>query len=177
MRFICNGLGGSTCPDRGYKRDSSSTVCSTALFFLSHSKMRLLLVLLALSAFTASSLVGRQNLPGCALPCVANAATFGCSSTDNSCLCHNQGFVNSSTTCIEQRCSGNDLTQAEEFSQAICLSVGVTLTLSSPTSTSTSSASGATASSRPTSDAMHHGVSLFVGIITAFTSVILGATV
>ncbi|KAF9233042.1 hypothetical protein BU15DRAFT_54385, partial [Melanogaster broomeanus] len=59
----------------------------------------------------------------CAAPCLANADYGGCSPTDDSCLCTNEVFLNSTTTCIEAACSGSDLAEAEAFSQALCLAV------------------------------------------------------
>ncbi|KAJ8596835.1 hypothetical protein M405DRAFT_928505 [Rhizopogon salebrosus TDB-379] len=127
--------------------------------------MRFPVAVLVLSAAVSSvfaALVARQSLPNCAVPCITNADYGNCSSTDDTCLCHSQAFINSTTTCIQASCTGSDLTNAEAASQALCAAVGVTLTtapastgVSSATSTGTSksasSASSSTAS--PTSNA------------------------
>src|SRR5882762_918971 len=62
-------------------------------------------------------------IPGCAVSCLTNADFGSCSHSDNSCLCHSQSFINSTTICITNACSGADLANAEAYSQAICRSV------------------------------------------------------
>jgi CFEM-containing surface protein len=61
-----------------------------------------------------------QNVPTCALTCISNANLGDCAQTDNACLCKNQQFIASTTTCIESTCTGSDLQEAIEFVQAIC---------------------------------------------------------
>ncbi|KAI5989731.1 hypothetical protein EDD15DRAFT_2106711, partial [Pisolithus albus] len=45
----------------------------------------------------------------CADTCITNVNLGGCSATDDSCLCHNQSFISSVTSCVEASCSGSDL--------------------------------------------------------------------
>ena len=59
----------------------------------------------------------------CAISCLQNADLGSCSATDNVCLCNNQPFIDSTTACIENACSGDDLANAEAFAVAICESV------------------------------------------------------
>ncbi|KAI5121936.1 hypothetical protein M0805_000265 [Coniferiporia weirii] len=104
--------------------------------------MRFSVALLFVGVASASAaLITRQaGVPTCALTCIENADFGGCSSTDDTCLCNNAAFVNSTTVCIESTCTGSDLAAAEQFAQANCEAVGVTL--SAPSSTASSSASG-----------------------------------
>ncbi|KAI6115318.1 hypothetical protein EDD16DRAFT_1594859 [Pisolithus croceorrhizus] len=120
--------------------------------------MRAAVALVALSAALSSAsagLVSRQSLPSCANPCITNANLGGCSATDDTCLCESQTFINSTTTCIESSCTGNDLQEAEQYAQSLCLAVGVTLTIATPTPTSTSptSSSSSTATATQTGSA------------------------
>ncbi|KAF5325447.1 hypothetical protein D9619_010044 [Psilocybe cf. subviscida] len=123
----------------------------------------------AAASASASTLFARQNtLPDCAIPCTMSADFGGCAPTDNHCLCTNQAFVSSTTTCVQKACTGTDLQNALAFSRDLCLKVGVTLT-ASPSSTpagsstpaastgasSTGAASGA--SSTPTAPATTAG--------------------
>ncbi|EJD01850.1 uncharacterized protein FOMMEDRAFT_88233 [Fomitiporia mediterranea MF3/22] len=85
-------------------------------------------ITLLFAGVASAFLVSRQNVPQCALTCIGNADLGGCSATDNQCLCTNQQFIQSTTTCIESTCSGSDLAAAEAFAQQSCASVGVTLT-------------------------------------------------
>ena len=86
-------------------------------------------LLWVVSHFLVSRLTHKFNiysfnfLEGCALPCVANANFGSCSHQDNACLCKSQAFINSTTTCIQGACQGQDLQNAEAYSQAICKSV------------------------------------------------------
>jgi len=98
----------------------------------------------AVGAFSAAtaSMVARQSLPctsrhssfvtiyihlilfiACAVTCLANGDFGSCSQQDNACLCKSQAFVNSTTVCIEKDCQGDDLKNAEAYSQAICEAV------------------------------------------------------
>jgi hypothetical protein len=89
----------------------------------------------------SASIVPRQFFPGnflytaallcahmillvdCAIPCLQNADLGSCDPQDNVCLCNNQSFINSTTTCIENSCSADDLASAEAEADAICESV------------------------------------------------------
>ncbi|KAG9310172.1 hypothetical protein JVU11DRAFT_9795 [Chiua virens] len=95
-------------------------------------------VLLAAVSSTLAALTARQSLPSCAVPCMENADTGSCAPVDDSCLCKNQQFINSTASCIASSCTGSDLQNADAYAQQLCLAVGVTLTESSATSTSTS---------------------------------------
>ncbi|PAV18153.1 hypothetical protein PNOK_0663900 [Pyrrhoderma noxium] len=108
---------------------------------------------LLLAGAASASLVSRQDIPTCALTCIASADTGSCSQTDTSCLCNDQSFVSSTTTCIETSCSSDDVAAAEAFAQQTCESVGVTLTASSAASTgsATGSTSGSSAASTASS--------------------------
>ncbi|KAG0699426.1 hypothetical protein DFH29DRAFT_936956 [Suillus ampliporus] len=121
--------------------------------------MRFSVVVLTLSAAFSTAfaaMIARQSIPNCAVPCMINADFGNCASTDDSCLCHSQAFINSTTTCIQSSCTGSDLTNAEAASQQLCAAVGVTLTSASATATATSSSkdtSTATSSAKATSTA------------------------
>ncbi|KAI6018318.1 hypothetical protein EDC04DRAFT_2742509 [Pisolithus marmoratus] len=102
--------------------------------------MRFAVAFVTLSAALSSVSAGfvtRQTLPACAQTCITNADLGGCSITDDTCLCNNQTFVSSTTSCIESSCTGSDLQEAEQYAQSLCLAVGVTLTISTPTASST----------------------------------------
>ncbi|KAH7926880.1 hypothetical protein BV22DRAFT_1111399 [Leucogyrophana mollusca] len=116
--------------------------------------MRFTFALVALSAAvsTASAaVVARQGLPNCAVPCLTDANFGGCAPDDDTCLCNNQTFIQSSTSCIQSSCTGSDLTNAESAAQQLCLAVGVTLssTPAATGSTSPSAASSAAAAPSP----------------------------
>ncbi|KAG2040395.1 hypothetical protein BDR03DRAFT_948625 [Suillus americanus] len=130
--------------------------------------MRFAVIVLALSfvvesAFTA--LITRQSLPNCAVPCLTNADFGNCSSTDDSCLCHSQAFINSTTSCIQASCTGSDLTNAEAASQSLCAAVGVTLTVSSDTATATTSSNDTATTANPSSTnaASSHSINILTG--------------
>ncbi|OSD00537.1 hypothetical protein PYCCODRAFT_1453309 [Trametes coccinea BRFM310] len=94
----------------------------------------------ALSTASAAQIDRRQaGYPSCALPCLASADFGSCDPTDDNCLCHSSGFINSVTSCVVSACSGSDLQQAESAAQQACASVGVTLT-ATPSGSQTSSA-------------------------------------
>ncbi|KZT26073.1 hypothetical protein NEOLEDRAFT_267649 [Neolentinus lepideus HHB14362 ss-1] len=127
------------------------------------------------------AIYARQSLPSCATSCLMNADTGTCGENDT-CLCRSQAFINSTTTCIQQSCTGSDLTNAEAAAQELCAAVGVTLSATSATASATapaSSASGspggsattsASASSASasqtgtTSGAMTHGANMVAGL-------------
>ncbi|KAG2124658.1 hypothetical protein DEU56DRAFT_892969 [Suillus clintonianus] len=130
--------------------------------------MRFAVVVLTLSvAFSSAfaALVARQSLPNCAATCLENADYGNCSSTDDTCLCHSQAFINSTTTCIQASCTGSDLTNAEAASQSLCAAVGVTLTVTSATATATSNgtATATTAKASSTNAASSHSVNMLTG--------------
>ncbi|RPD61594.1 hypothetical protein L226DRAFT_612382 [Lentinus tigrinus ALCF2SS1-7] len=100
---------------------------------------------LALAAVASAASLNRRQLPSCANSCLANADFGSCDPLDDSCLCNNQGFVSSVTTCIESSCQGSDLQAAESAAQQLCLAVGVTLT-ATPSASATSSGSGSATS-------------------------------
>ncbi|EKM56655.1 uncharacterized protein PHACADRAFT_253903 [Phanerochaete carnosa HHB-10118-sp] len=97
---------------------------------------------------SAVSLRARQNFPTCSESCVANPSNlFGCTATDDTCLCNSQQYVAETTQCIVNACDAADAASAEALSRQLCAAVGVTLT-STPTPSPFGSASGA--SSTPT---------------------------
>ncbi|KAL5520867.1 hypothetical protein ACEPAF_2870 [Sanghuangporus sanghuang] len=99
-------------------------------------------VALLFAGFASATLYQRQTVPQCALTCIADADLGDCSATDNACLCNNQQFVSSTSSCIQSSCSGDDLQNAIEFAQETCESVGVTLTDTSAGSATGSATSG-----------------------------------
>ncbi|KAL1714344.1 hypothetical protein EV715DRAFT_257538 [Schizophyllum commune] len=89
----------------------------------------------------------RQNLPDCYFTCAAAGDMGDCSSTDNTCLCKNQSFIDSVTSCLQKTCSSDEVETANAGAQEICKSVGVTLTSSAPSSTSDSASPSSTSTS------------------------------
>ncbi|KAG1728028.1 hypothetical protein EDD22DRAFT_974111 [Suillus occidentalis] len=69
------------------------------------------------------------------------------------------------TSCIQETCTGSDLTNAEAASQSLCAAVGVTLTTSSATATATQSSNGTTTTATPSSSnaASSHTINIFTG--------------
>ncbi|KAF9224982.1 hypothetical protein BS17DRAFT_731760 [Gyrodon lividus] len=138
--------------------------------------MRFAVALFALTvavSSASSALIARQSLPNCAAPCLANANYGSCAPDDDTCLCNDQTFLNSTTTCIQSSCSGSDLTEAEAFAQALCLAVGVTLTANSatPTATAPTTASATSTSASPspsTGAASSNSINMFAGAVAAF---------
>ncbi|KAJ7201085.1 hypothetical protein GGX14DRAFT_465723 [Mycena pura] len=87
-----------------------------------------------LSLFAASALAStvpsplhRRQFPGCANNCLANPNLGDCKSGDDTCLCNNPVFVESTFQCIEDACQGQDLAAAIEGAKQLCLAVHVTL--------------------------------------------------
>ncbi|KAG8715041.1 hypothetical protein FRC11_006001 [Ceratobasidium sp. 423] len=116
--------------------------------------MRVSIVLAALAAVASASSIGKRQIPSCALTCMTSADTGSCASTDNTCLCKSESFVNSTYTCIASTCKGDDLTNAVAAARALCIAAGVTLTQTVPASTgagATATSHSAAASSTPTS--------------------------
>ncbi|KAJ7628322.1 hypothetical protein FB45DRAFT_1059116 [Roridomyces roridus] len=88
----------------------------------------------ALFAATASASVTpaipsvfRRQLPNCAGDCIAHPNTGGCSASDDTCLCNNSVFVQSTFQCIQAACQGEDLANAIKAAADLCLAVHVTL--------------------------------------------------
>ncbi|KAJ7628319.1 hypothetical protein FB45DRAFT_1028417 [Roridomyces roridus] len=79
----------------------------------------------ALFATTASASVTPSVAYHCANICLANANTGGCSPGDDSCLCNNSVFDQSTFQCIEGICQGADLTNAIQAFENLCAAVGV----------------------------------------------------
>ncbi|KAF7973778.1 hypothetical protein HWV62_14252 [Athelia sp. TMB] len=128
--------------------------------FPTQATMRFSIALIALSAIASASasVFPRQTLPSCAVPCLQNANFGSCAEDDNVCLCNDQTFITSTTQCIEGACSGSDLTNAEQYSAALCKAVGVTLT-STPSPSATAPAPSSTATSPTTTSAPSGGSS------------------
>ncbi|KAJ3559787.1 hypothetical protein NM688_g129 [Phlebia brevispora] len=83
-----------------------------------------------LASATATNVHTRQTFPSCANICVLDPSnTFGCSPTDDLCLCNNQQYIQEVTQCFNDNCSPSDAQSAEYLVQQICLQLGVTLTL------------------------------------------------
>jgi len=102
---------------------------------------------------TTFALFPRQDgYPQCSYGCLANATSTQCQPGEVKCLCEDPAFINSTTTCFEQSCSGADLAQAEQTARDTCALAGVTLSSTPPSTTSpTSGATAAGSSSSTTS--------------------------
>ncbi|KAJ7628300.1 hypothetical protein FB45DRAFT_748489, partial [Roridomyces roridus] len=61
--------------------------------------------------------------PACAGECIAHPNTGGCSASDDTCLCKNSVFVQSTFQCIESTCQGADLANAIQTFKNICAAV------------------------------------------------------
>ncbi|KAF7291102.1 CFEM domain-containing protein [Mycena indigotica] len=86
--------------------------------------------LFSLFAATAASTVTRRQFPGfpdCSQDCLAHPNLDTCKAGDNTCLCNNSVFVQSTFTCIQNACKGQDLATAIEGAYQLCLAVHVTL--------------------------------------------------
>ncbi|KAF8909778.1 hypothetical protein CPB84DRAFT_1842997 [Gymnopilus junonius] len=102
----------------------------------------------AAASVSASTLTARQTtLPDCAIPCTASADLGGCVVSDTHCLCTNQAFVSSTTTCMRRPAPAQTSKPLwltlKAFASKSC---GVTLTDSSTSAPSSTSASNNTAS-------------------------------
>ncbi|EIW79793.1 hypothetical protein CONPUDRAFT_26321, partial [Coniophora puteana RWD-64-598 SS2] len=74
-----------------------------------------------LVAFGSTHAFSCSNLPACATNCLASADMGDCQEGDDTCLCNNQAFINSTTSCIQSTCTGQDLQTAEYDAQQLCL--------------------------------------------------------
>ncbi|KIK68409.1 hypothetical protein GYMLUDRAFT_35824 [Collybiopsis luxurians FD-317 M1] len=111
--------------------------------------MKFFVTLSALSAITSTwayALIPRQTFPPCSQSCLTSADFGSCNPTDDTCLCKSPAFISSTASCIASSCTGNDLTEANQAAQQLCLAVGVTLTDSSITITPSSTAGGSSTS-------------------------------
>jgi hypothetical protein len=62
-------------------------------------------------------------ISACELPCVTNPNLGGCKAGDNTCLCNNDVFVQSTFQCIQAACTGQDLHDAIAGAAALCAAV------------------------------------------------------
>ncbi|PWW75626.1 hypothetical protein C7212DRAFT_325517 [Tuber magnatum] len=62
------------------------------------------------------------GLPRCAVACSINAFTAlsGCKPDDYPCMCRDQNFINSISSCIGRSCNGEELKQATAYAKGIC---------------------------------------------------------
>ncbi|KAI5832197.1 hypothetical protein K523DRAFT_220564, partial [Schizophyllum commune Tattone D] len=58
--------------------------------------------------------------PDCLVSCVSSASTGDCNASDTGCLCNNQEFVSSVTSCVQQSCDSAAVSTAEEAAQQLC---------------------------------------------------------
>ncbi|KAF8646626.1 hypothetical protein AX16_007126 [Volvariella volvacea WC 439] len=108
------------------------------------------LALFGAAVSVSASVLSARQLPDCSMPCIANAPTDPCATSDNACLCRNENFIEQTTVCIMQTCQGDDLQNALAAAQEMCRLVGVTLT-STPTLPSETGSSSESASETPES--------------------------
>ncbi|CAE6433642.1 unnamed protein product [Rhizoctonia solani] len=135
--------------------------------------MRVSAVLVALAAVASATTLGKRQYPSCAMSCAQSADYDGCSPTNNTCMCKSQKFVDSMAACLVKSCTGDDLSRAQEISNALCVAAGVTLT-SSATATPTATGTGAAAST-PTSSsnaAINLSGSPMIGALAAVAGVV-----
>ena len=62
----------------------------------------------------------RLLLVDCAQGCLANATSSVCQPGEVHCLCLDQQFINSTTTCFQNNCNGTDLQSADQTAQKNC---------------------------------------------------------
>ncbi|KAH9974345.1 hypothetical protein BGW80DRAFT_1170516, partial [Lactifluus volemus] len=86
----------------------------------------------------------------CAQACIAQANLGACEATQATCLCNDQNFITSTTTCFEQTCDKADFQTAEAVALQICSAAGVTFTTTAAfTGTVTGSAAASATSASP----------------------------
>ncbi|KAJ8523377.1 hypothetical protein ONZ45_g156 [Pleurotus djamor] len=106
--------------------------------------MRAVFASVALFAVFASA----QDIPTCAMACVAQPATLGgCSQNDMKCLCSSQEFIAATITCLGGSCPASDLEAARGVAITLCQAAGVTLDLPDVTSSGSPPAPSSTSSS------------------------------
>ncbi|KAL1679355.1 hypothetical protein EV122DRAFT_263867 [Schizophyllum commune] len=108
-------------------------------------------VALAHGAFAA--LDRRQDtIPACLTSCISDANTDTCDPADTACLCNNQTFVNSITSCVQSTCDADSVQAAAQSASALCqaavsgpfyINYGATLAIPTSTEAGASSASSA----------------------------------
>ncbi|CAE6410177.1 hypothetical protein ACGC1H_006467 [Rhizoctonia solani] len=133
--------------------------------------MRVSAVLVALAAVASASTLSKRQYPSCAMSCAQTADYDGCSPTNNTCMCKSQKFIDSMAACLTKSCAGDDLSKAQEISNALCIAAGITLTSSA---TATATGTGA-ATSTPTSSsnaAINLSGSPMVGALAAVAGVV-----
>jgi len=158
----------------------------SAFFNIPSFIMKLFAILSAVSAVSATLAVilPRQSLtfPSCAESCIANADIGSCDPSDDTCLCNTPSFVSSTAACISSSCTGNDLTQADEAAEQLCLAVGVTLSSTAVSSTSahassssssSSSTAGAASATSSSNGALSPAMNTFVVALGVVAAVVL----
>ena len=67
-------------------------------------------------------LVGRsaQRRAACLTSCISDANTDTCDPADTACLCNNQTFVNSITSCVQSTCDADSVQAAAQSASALC---------------------------------------------------------
>ncbi|KAF8055414.1 hypothetical protein FPV67DRAFT_830195 [Lyophyllum atratum] len=80
-----------------------------------------LTLLLVLVAAVAVNAAGVSDLPSCAGPCAdAAAASSGCSSSDNACLCKSDSFRTATLNCSRQVCPKEDQSTTAGMLEEMC---------------------------------------------------------
>ncbi|KAG9043486.1 hypothetical protein FS837_009496 [Tulasnella sp. UAMH 9824] len=134
--------------------------------------MRFFTVIVGLAASVALASFQESDFPACVMNhgCISQAEMHSScdpADTNNICLCKDDYFLRTSTTCIQNYCSTEDLATAANLALKLCKAAGVDISTnlaSQPTSTATSTsaasaattsaaASAATASATPTGNA------------------------
>ncbi|CAE6471573.1 unnamed protein product [Rhizoctonia solani] len=137
--------------------------------------MRVSVVVAALAAVASASTLTRRQYPSCAMPCIQSADIGNCSPTDNTCMCKNQSFIDSTAVCVKKNCTGDDLTRANEISKALCLAAGVTLSeTATPSATSPATGTGSSTATPTgsTNSAINLSGSPMVGALAAIAGVV-----
>ncbi|KAF9495246.1 hypothetical protein BDN71DRAFT_899202 [Pleurotus eryngii] len=79
---------------------------------------------LASIALLAVSVAAQGGFPQCAVQCLdPTQSVNGCGPTDNACLCNDNAFISSTTTCINTNCQGDDVENAQSAARSLCAAV------------------------------------------------------
>ncbi|GAA6006337.1 hypothetical protein JCM10207_000609 [Rhodosporidiobolus poonsookiae] len=127
--------------------------------------------LLAAAAALAPVALAQTAIPDCVLSCLTTAATSAsCSSNDISCLCQNESFISSATSCLETTCEGDDVAIGLDYGVQYCATVGISISVPNPADVTSTDPASTAASSVATTGA---GASSSASAITSAVSSVL----
>ncbi|KAK7457924.1 hypothetical protein VKT23_010271 [Stygiomarasmius scandens] len=124
-----------------------------------------------------------SGLSSCAIDCITtSAASNGCS-LDPSCICSNTAVQDATASCLQSKCSSDDLNAAAALQQSTCGSSssgsgsGSSSTATSPSSSGSGSDTASSAGASQTDNSNNSAVTFGPGSALAVAVGVLGAVI